>query len=100
MMLADLRKLSIRKQVKVRFRLQNGQECVVTEHGVAQVPGLKTVPDFNLERELASSSEFLLEPVAPAGAKNPPKPRSIGREEMEQLAMAAPTAGREEREEE
>lgn len=100
MTLADLRKLSVRKQVRVRFPLQNGQECVVTEHGVAKVPALRGVPDFNLERELANSREFLLEPVNPPGQKHPLPPRSIGREEMEKLVAAAPAGGHEEREEE
>ena len=54
MKLADLRKLSIRKQLKIRFRLPNGMECVVTEQGLAQVPALRRVPDFNLEQELAA----------------------------------------------
>src|SRR5438067_10058548 len=100
MTLADLRKLTIRKQCRVRFRLQNGLECVITEHGVAQVPALKSAPDFNLEQELASSPEFLLEPVVPAGDKNPPKPRSVGRDELEKLVVPAPAAGRDDHEEE
>jgi hypothetical protein len=90
MTLADLRKFSIRKQFRVRFRLESGLECVITEHGMAQVPALKTVPDFNLERELAAAREFLLEPVVPANQKSPPKPRSINRDEMEKLAIGAP----------
>jgi hypothetical protein len=92
MTLADLRKFSIRKQFRVRFKLQNGLECVITEHGMARVPALKNVPDFNLERELASAREFVLEPVVPAGEKNPPKPRTINRDELEKLAIAAPGA--------
>ena len=89
MTLADLRKFSIRKQFRVRFRLQNGLECVITEHGMARVPALKNVPDFNLERELAAAREFVLEPVVPAGEKNPQKPRSIPRDELEKLAVGA-----------
>jgi len=95
MTLADLRKFSIRKQFRVRFPLQNGMECVINEYGVAQVPALHSVPDFNLEQELVSARHFVLEPVVslganPAGGKNPPKPRSITRDELESLAMAAP----------
>ena len=89
MTLADLRKFSIRKQFRVRFTLQNGLECVITEFGMARVPALKNVPDFNLERELASAGEFVLEPIVPAGEKNPPKPRSINRDELEKLAIGA-----------
>lgn len=94
MTLADLRKLSIRKQFRVRFSLQNGMECVINENGIAQVPALKSVPDFNLEYELASARQFVLEPVSPVGEKNPPKPRSVAREELETLVTtpAAATA--------
>ena len=92
MTLADLRKFSIRKQFRIRFPLQNGMECVIDEHGVARVPALKSVPDFNLEQELASARQFVLEPLVAAGEKNPPKPRSIARDELETLASAAPSA--------
>ena len=36
MKLGDLRKLSIKQQLKIHFRLRNGMECIVNE-GVAQV---------------------------------------------------------------
>lgn len=88
MTLADLRRLSIRKQFRVRFSLQNGMECVVNEHGIAHVPALKSVPDFNLEHELASARQFVLEPVLGAGEKNPPKSRTLAREELETMVMA------------
>ena len=87
MKLADLRKLSIRKQLQIRFRLRNGMECVITEHGVAKVPALKGVPEFNLEQELASISDFVLEPVKSQGQG---QPRSIGRDEL--AAMLAPSS--------
>jgi hypothetical protein len=90
--LADLRKFSIRKQFRIRFPLQNGMECVIDEHGVAHVPALKSVPDFNLEQELVSARRFVLEPVVPPGEKNPPKPRAVSRDELETQAMAAPAA--------
>ena len=93
MTLADLRKLSIKKQYRIRFVLSNGLECVVTQHGVAQVPALKGVPDFNLERELASVSDFLLEPAAVAGQKHPPKSRSVSRDELAALAEASTASG-------
>ena len=87
MKLADLRKLSIRRQIRIRFAIRNGMECVITEHGIAQVPGLRSVPDFNLEQELASAGNFTLEPVTA------PSPRSIGRDELDaMLAAIAPGA--------
>ena len=87
MKLADLRKLSIRQNVRIRFQLSNGMECVITEHGVAQVPALRRAPDFNLEQELVSISEFVLD-SAVQDQKRHVAPRRIGREEL--AAMAAP----------
>jgi hypothetical protein len=49
--------------------LRNGKECVVDEHGVARVPALKGVPDFDLEVELAPASEFALEPCAATASR-------------------------------
>jgi hypothetical protein len=88
MKLADLRKLSIKRQYRIHFRLRNGMECVVTEHGIAQVPELKSVPDFNLEAELATAREFLLEPTPAPTGKDAPRPRTVGRDEMSRLATA------------
>jgi hypothetical protein len=61
-------------------------ECIVNEHGIAQVPGLHSIPDFNLEQELAAASEFLVEPAAPS------KPRQVTREELTSMASASPAA--------
>ena len=99
MKLADLRRLSIREQLRIHFRLRNGMECVVTEQGIAQVPGIKGVPAFNLEEELASAGGFLLEPVAvkPVQPK-PPVQRS--REELAAMLPRAATAAASEHEEE
>lgn len=98
MTLADLRKLSIRKQLKIRFQLANGMECVVTEHGVAQVPALRRAPDFNLEQELAAVSRFTLEPVKVV-AKGPIQPNAVSREELSALLASGPAAAAAEHEE-
>jgi hypothetical protein len=94
MKLADLRKLAIRRQTRIRFRLRNGQECVITEHGVAQVPALKGVPDFNLEDELASASTFQLDPVIPIRKGHPAASNgaSVAREELSAMASGGPAA--------
>ena len=92
MKLADLRKLAIRKQFRIRFSLQNGLECVIDEKGMAQVPELNSIPQFSIEEELKSAAKFILEPVVPANQKNPPKPRPVGREELAALAMPSPSA--------
>jgi hypothetical protein len=91
MRLLDLRKLAIKKQQRIRFRLKNGMECVMNEVGVAHVPGLDRVPDFNLEQELEAASVFVLEPLDTT-AKNAPKPRTVAREEMLALVSATPSA--------
>ena len=94
MKLLDLRKAAIREQAKIHFRLRNGMECVVSEHGVAQVPGLHGKPEFNLEEELAAAGEFLVEP-------RPPKaPRKLRPAEMESIVAAAPAAAAHDHEDE
>ena len=98
MKLADLRKLSIRKHLKIRFRLSNGMECVITEHGLAQIPALKHAPDFNVEHELSSVSEFVLEPEG--AAKKPPVPsRNVDRQELTSMIGVSPAAAAEHEEE-
>jgi len=91
MKLAELRKLSIRQQSRIRFSIRGGMECIITEHGIAQVPGLSRIPDFNLEDELAAAGEFHLEVVALPGQKTAPKPQVLSREQLAALA-SAPTA--------
>ena len=83
MKLADLRKFSIRRQIRIRFPLHNGMECVVNEHGIAQVPALRSIPDFNLEQELASASAFVLDPVSPGSS------RQVAREELDTMIASA-----------
>jgi hypothetical protein len=102
MTLADLRKLSIKKQYRIRFVLSNGMECVITQHGIAEVPALDRAPAFNLEEELRSVKEFLLEPAAISGKKNVPESRPVGREELAALtnAAASPSAAHDDHEDE
>lgn len=89
MTLVDLRKLAIKRQQRIRFRLRNGMDCVMNELGVAQVPGLDRVPDFNLEQELEAVSVFILEPLN-LGQKNAPKPQTVAREQLAAMVSAAP----------
>ncbi len=95
MKLADLRKLSVRQNLKIRFQLPNGLECVITEHGIAQIPALSRAPDFNLEQELPSIGEFVLEPVAESAPekKRAPMARRLGREELAAMVAPAVTGG-------
>lgn len=102
MTLADLRKLSIKKNLRIRFVLPNGMECVVTQHGIAQLPALKSTPDFNVEQELVSVREFLLEPAVIQDKKTAAKSRSVSREELDSMtnASAAAVAAHDEHEDE
>jgi hypothetical protein len=98
MKLADLRKLSIRKHLKIRFHLSNGMECIVTEHGLAQIPALNRAPEFNVEQELSSVSQFVLEPVG--ATKKPPEPsRVLDRQELTSMIGASPAAAADHEEE-
>jgi hypothetical protein len=90
MKLIDLRKLAIKKQHRIRFHLKNGMECVMDQRGVALVPGLDRIPDFNLEHELEAVATFVLEPLN-VGEKNAPKSRTLAREEL--AAMVNTGAG-------
>ncbi len=85
MKLADLRKLSIKQKTRIRFALDGGLECVITEHGIAQVPGLRGAPDFNLESELAEAREFRFEPAGEPDRKHPAPTRSLTRDEVARL---------------
>jgi hypothetical protein len=98
MTLADLRKLSIRKNLKIRFQLPNGMECIVNENGVAQLPELRRTPEFNLETELGSVSEFILEPARPDPKAAKAKP--LGRAEVDAMVSAGPAPAAAEHEEE
>src|SRR5690349_21958688 len=89
MKLAELRKLAIKKQQRIRFGLKNGMDCLMDERGVALVPGLNQVADFNLEQELESAVRFVLEPLN-TGQKNAPKPRTVTREELDAMVNASP----------
>src|SRR5579863_3952521 len=88
MRLADLRRVAVKKQVRIRFGLSNGMECILNEHGIAQVPALRAPPAFNLEEELAVVSEFRIEPAIAEKDKTKSKSRSYTREQMAGLLSA------------
>jgi hypothetical protein len=89
--LADLRKYAVRQHSRIRFPLANGMECVVNEHGIAQVPLLRTPPDFNLEQEMAGAQDFHLD-VLTTDPKLPVKTRALRREELAALTAGGPVA--------
>ena len=87
MTLADLRRAAVRGNLRIRFRVSSGMDCVLTERGIAEVPGLSGTPDFNLEQELARAPQFVVESAA--GGKAPP--RQLTRDQM--AALASSSAG-------
>jgi hypothetical protein len=90
MKLTDLRKLTVKKHLRIHFHLQNGLECIIDEHGLAQIPALNQVPDFNLEQELVSVGEFGLEMPKETDKKGIAKRQTLAREQM--AAMTNPPA--------
>jgi hypothetical protein len=87
MTLSDLRKVTVKKRLRIRFPLSNGMECIVNEHGIAQVPSLRAVPSFNLEDELVGVQAFTVEAAdAVDKDKGKSKVRSYTRDEMTALA--------------
>jgi len=99
MKLADLRRVTTKTRARIRFQLANGMECIVNEHGIAEIPELKSIPDFNLEEQLASVSEFMMEsalPVEKSTARE--KPQRLSREQMSHVATPHTGAGHDDHE--
>jgi len=80
MKLADLRRTAIKSSVRVRFSLSNGMECVLNEHGIAQIPALQAVPNFDLEDELTRVSQFTVEQAG--GDKSKGRPLILTRDQL------------------
>ena len=95
MKLNDLRKMTIRQQVRVRFRLSGGLECIINEHGVGKVPQLSGPPEFNLEEEFSNASEFVLEPALAGAGHSKSSPKTVSRRELEQMAGSGVAASAE-----
>ncbi|MCZ2151139.1 MAG: hypothetical protein LC126_25625 [Bryobacterales bacterium] len=98
MKLSELRRLTIRRQMRIRFTLSGGSECLINEHGIAQAPGLQSTPDFNLEQELAQAAAFRIEYVGEEAAKA--RARAATAEDLQKMiAAVAPGAAAPEHEE-
>ena len=90
MTLSDLRRLSVKQNLRITFPLSNGMECVLNEHGVAQVPALRAVPAFSLEEECAAASLFTVESV---GLSEKEKAKAVPRRYTRDEITAMATAG-------
>jgi hypothetical protein len=69
MTLAEAKKLAIRRQLRIHFVVREGLDAVINERGLAEVPGFRAIPDFNLEQTFAAAGTFRVEPA------NDPKAR-------------------------
>lgn len=86
MTLNDLRRLAVKQRLRIRFAISEGRECVVNEHGVAEVPGLRAA-GIRLDEELERAAAFTV--VDAANAKE--RPLALARAAMEaRAAQAAP----------
>jgi len=94
MKLTDIRTYAIRQQVRVRFSIANGMECVINEHGISKVPVLNRPPDFNLEQEFSRVSDFTVETVAPGNDRRAQKREMLSRAELEARTGATPSPAR------
>ena len=90
MTLGELRKLTIKKQLKIHFTLKNSLECIIDEHGLALVPDLRKTPDFNLDLELAEASVFLVDFVKEVDKKGVAKRQRFTSAELAALTKAGP----------
>lgn len=92
MKLAELRKVAVRKNVRIRFAVAGGLECVISEHGIAQIPDLARVPDFNLEEALGGATAFTLEPVSTDKRRPAPTERLTAQQLAVLVASGGPDA--------
>ena len=66
MTLLELRRYAIRNRTRIHFTIPGAGDCIVDEHGLVKAPGLRAVPDFNVEASLGSIEQFVLAPAQQA----------------------------------
>ena len=86
MTLLDLRRYAIRNRARIRFSAPAG-ECVVDEHGLLRIPGLRAVPSFNVEAALGSVEQFIVDPVQEGS-----KQQKVSRGQLQALLGEVPKA--------
>ena len=64
-------------------------ECIITEHGVCQIPALKAPPVFQLDDQFAKAAFFVVES---ADAKGQPTSRKLDRSQLESLTATRESA--------
>ncbi len=89
MKLGDLRKLTVRGSLEVRFRVAGTAECLVDNQGICRLLDIEGFRDFNLEEEFARAEEFVVEPSEQIHRRRSDKPRSLNRQQRAELIESA-----------
>ena len=89
MKLNDVRRMTVRRQVRVSFVLSGGAQCVIDEHGLGKVPALQGPPEFSMEEEFGRAMEFVLEPAQLGAGRARSQPRRLTRLQLEELVGPA-----------
>lgn len=89
MKLSDLRRFCAKQQSRIRFPIEGGLECIITERGLCQIPALNHPPGFRLDDQFAKAEFFIMETV---GDKQRAGPRKLLRAELETLTAARTSA--------
>ncbi len=86
--LNDLRRYAVQKRTPITYRDGAGRTARVNSKGVAEIPGLRGAPPFNVEELLAAAEEFVLEPEGSKAQR-----RQLTRQQVaDLLAQSAPAA--------
>src|SRR5512140_2351158 len=90
--LNELRRYAVLRATSITYRDNAGRVVVITDTGLAQIPGIKGIPEYRVDEVLEAAREFEL---------GGPKPRRIAREQMIELVRQnAPAAAQAHHEEE
>ncbi len=85
MRLNDVRRMTVRRQMRVTFALAGGSDCVIDEHGLGKAPARTGPPDFNMEEEFGRATEFLVEPARLGAGRAKSQPQKLTRRQLEEL---------------
>lgn len=80
--LNELRRYAVLRATSITYRDNAGRVVIITDTGLAQIPGIKGIPEYRVDEVLEAAREFEL-----GGAK----PKRITREQMiEMVRQNAP----------
>ncbi|MCX6620149.1 MAG: hypothetical protein NTY38_03545 [Acidobacteria bacterium] len=79
----------MKQRSRIRFPLDNGMECIITEQGICQIPALQAPPQFQFDELFAKVTAFFIE--SPDG-KDRTTSRKLSRTELESLTAGGELA--------